>query len=46
MGKKGVEILTLDVKSLIDVLNQALSEEWLAYYQCWMSGTCNEGTDA
>ena len=24
MGKKGVEILTLDVKSLIDVLNQAL----------------------
>ena len=26
MGKKGVEILTLDVKSLIDVLNQALAE--------------------
>ena len=36
MGKKGVEILTLDVKSLIDVLNQALAEEWLAYYQYWV----------
>ena len=33
MGKKAVEIVDLDVKKLIEILNQALSEEWLAYYQ-------------
>ena len=43
MGKKGVEILTLDVKSLIDVLNQALAEEWLAYYQYWIGALVVEG---
>ena len=43
MGKKGVEILTLDVKSLIDVLNQALAEEWLAYYQYWVGARVMKG---
>ena len=35
MAKESVKILQgkLDVKSLIDQLNAALSEEWLAYYQ-------------
>lgn len=34
MAKESVKILQgkLDVKSLIDQLNAALSEEWLAYY--------------
>ena len=45
MGKKGVEILTLDVKSLIDVLNQALAEEWLAYYQYWVGAKVAEGLE-
>ena len=36
MGKKAVEIVDLDVKKLIEILNQALSEEWLAYYQYWI----------
>ena len=33
----------LDVKSLIDQLNAALSEEWLAYYQYWVGALVVEG---
>lgn len=36
MGKKSVEIVDLDVKELIDLLNKALADEWLAYYQYWL----------
>lgn len=41
--KKGVDILTLDVKKLIDMLNAALAEEWLAYYQYWIGAQLVEG---
>ena len=43
MGKKGVEIVGLDVKALIEVLNEALSEEWLAYYQYWIGARVMSG---
>ena len=43
MDKKGVDILTLDVKKLIDMLNAALAEEWLAYYQYWIGAQVVEG---
>jgi bacterioferritin len=43
MGKHGVEILNLDVEKLIHTLNQALSEEWLAYYQYWIGARIMEG---
>lgn len=43
MGKHGVEILDLDVKKLIGMLNEALSEEWLAYYQYWIGSRIMEG---
>lgn len=43
MGKKGIEILKIDVKQLINQLNQALSEEWLAYYQYWIGARVIEG---
>ena len=43
MDKKGVDILTLDVQKLIDMLNAALSEEWLAYYQYWIGAQLVEG---
>lgn len=43
MGKKGIEILNLDVQKLIDMLNAALSEEWLAYYQYWIGARIMEG---
>lgn len=36
MGEKAVSIAKLDVKKLILMLNEALAEEWLAYYQYWV----------
>ena len=45
MAKESVKILQgkLDVKSLIDQLNAALSEEWVAYYQYWVGALVVEG---
>jgi bacterioferritin len=43
MGKRGVEILGVDSKKLIEMLNGALSEEWLAYYQYWIGARVMEG---
>ncbi len=33
MGTKGREIVGLDVDKLIELLNKALADEWLAYYR-------------
>ena len=35
MGTKGREIVGVDVKELLKLLNKALADEWLAYYQYW-----------
>jgi len=43
MGKRGIGILNLDVNKLIQMLNEALSEEWLAYYQYWIGSRIMEG---
>lgn len=43
MKKISTEVLTLDVERLIETLNQALSEEWLAYYQYWIGARVIEG---
>ena len=43
MGKRGVEILDIDVNELIKMLNEALSEEWLAFYQYWIGARIMEG---
>lgn len=43
MGKKGVEILGVEVEKLIRMLNEALCEEWLAYYQYWIGARMMEG---
>ncbi len=43
MGKKAVEIAKLDVDKLIQMLNEALAEEWLAYYQYWIGARMMEG---
>jgi len=43
MGKKAIEILDIDVNKLIGMLNAALSEEWLAYYQYWIGARLMEG---
>lgn len=36
MGTKGKEIVGMDVNELIELLNKALADEWLAYYQYWI----------
>lgn len=43
MGKKAVAIANLDVEKLIRMLNEALAEEWLAYYQYWIGARMMEG---
>jgi bacterioferritin len=43
MGVKGIEILGVDSKKLIKLLNEALCEEWLAYYQYWIGARVMEG---
>jgi bacterioferritin len=36
MGKKGKEIVKMDVEELLKLLNKAYADEWLAYYQYWV----------
>lgn len=43
MGTHGIEIANVDVPKLIGMLNGALSEEWLAYYQYWIGAKVMEG---
>lgn len=43
MGKHAIKILDIDVNELIKMLNAALSEEWLAYYQYWIGARIMEG---
>lgn len=43
MGRTAREIANLDVEKLIGMLNEALSEEWLAYYQYWIGARMMEG---
>ncbi len=43
MGTRGIEILDLDVKELIEKLNKALADEWLAYYQYWIGAKIISG---
>jgi len=43
MGKKGIEIIDLDKNKLIQMLNEALAEEWLAFYQYWIGARLMEG---
>jgi len=43
MGKSGKDIIDLDVKELINLLNKALADEWLAYYQYWVSAKIIKG---
>ncbi len=43
MGTKGAEIVEMDVKKLIEMLNKALADEWLAYYQYWVGALVAKG---
>ncbi len=43
MGKRGKEIVGMDVGKLVDMLNTALADEWLAYYQYWVAAKVVKG---
>jgi bacterioferritin len=36
MGTMGREIVGVDVKKVLELLNKAFADEWLAYYQYWL----------
>lgn len=36
MGEMAKKIAKLDVDHLVNILNEAYAEEWLAYYQYWL----------
>ena len=43
MGREAIHVSSVDVNKLIEMLNSALSEEWLAYYQYWIGAKIMEG---
>ncbi len=43
MGKRGREIVGMDVDELLRLLNQAYASEWLAYYQYWLGAKLIKG---
>jgi len=43
MGTKGIEIAGNEVKEVVELLNKALADEWLAYYQYWVGAKVVKG---
>ena len=43
MGTRGREIVGMDVNQLLDLLNKAFCDEWLAYYQYWLGAKVVKG---
>ena len=43
MGTKGREIVGIDVEELLELLNRAFADEWLAYYQYWLGAQVVSG---
>ena len=43
MGTKGREIVGVVVDKLIEMMNKALADEWLAYYQYWIGAKVVRG---
>lgn len=43
MGTKGRSLVGKNVDQLIEMLNQALADEWLAYYQYWIGAKVAKG---
>lgn len=43
MGRQAIDVASVDVEKLLEMLNAALSEEWLAYYQYWIGARLMEG---
>ena len=43
MGTKGIALLDIEVNEVIELLNKALADEWLAYYQYWIGAKVVKG---
>ena len=43
MGTKGKEIVRMSLDELLKLLNKAYTDEWLAYYQYWVSAKIARG---
>ena len=43
MGTRGREIVGMDVKKVVEMLNVAFCDEWLAYYQYWLGAKVAKG---
>lgn len=43
MGSKGREILGMNVDEVLQMLNRAYADEWLAYYQYWIGAKISKG---
>lgn len=43
MGTKGRQIVDTDLDNLVKMLNKALADEWLAYYQYWVGAKVAQG---
>lgn len=43
MGTKGREIVDLNIKELLKLMNKAYADEWLAYYQYWVGAKVAQG---
>lgn len=43
MGTKGKEIVGMDTNKLVELLNKAFADEWLAYYQYWAGAKVARG---
>jgi len=43
MGTKGTQIVGENAKEIVDMLNRALADEWLAYYQYWVGALVVKG---
>ena len=43
MGTKGQQIVGLKIDDVIEMLNKAFADEWLAYYQYWLGAKVVKG---
>jgi len=43
MAQRGRDIVKMNVDELINLLNKALADEWLAYYQYWVGAKVVKG---
>jgi len=43
MGTKGREIVGMDIERVLELLNKAFADEWLAYYQYWLGAKVVKG---